>query len=305
MPLIGKKVGVVFKKKKKVKPGKHAPSSLPSFTKSGSTSSGRRTSSLTSDQNCGTKEDDLFGDDELLASVDCDTMLAVENLTSNVETCVTIPLSANQPDIRGVVACQLNMLQDANIGDTVVSSEIRSLLHGNRLRQLSSQKGHFSLLVQSTDYERGVWDAFCQREGSTEPVAKWFLERLSEWTGQRISASQVQASWETRPLAGSSLEQVLQELQSCGVLLATHSSAWYQLWLPSWGKVLRAWEDARKKLLLQLKKSSYKERSQKAIQQKHSPIPTSVLVQWLVEQDEVVLVSRAAGAFVRLSSSIA
>jgi hypothetical protein len=66
---------------------------------------------------------------------------------------------------------------------------------------------------------------------------------------------------------------------------------------------LNAWEAARRKLLLQLKQSSFQERSVQALQQEYSPIDTKLLIDWMVDQGEVQFRKRPAGVFVKLLAS--
>lgn len=97
-------------------------------------------------------------------------------------------------------------------------------------------------------------------------------------------------------------ENVLKELQDMKVLLATHHHSSYQLLLSSWGMVLSSREKSRTKLLQKLRRSSFRGRSGKVLEQQYSPIPTGVVTEWLVDKGHVVFVARPAGRFLRLAT---
>ena len=165
----------------------------------------------------------------------------------------------------------------------------------------TNQTNRLEVYLRTQDYVRGVWDAYnyCKQEIDGK-VVEWFVQRLPDWTGRRITVEELSESWKREPLPNLKFEQLLQELQACQLLLASHSSSHFQLWLPAWGTVLNAWEQARKKLLLQLKSSSYKERSASSLVQKHSPIPSRLLMKWMVAQGQIESVEKPSGMFLRL-----
>lgn len=273
---------------------------------------------------------DLFreNDDSVFPDVACvsDTLLAIQSLKNGSRSqTIAIPLTqapgrqAQQraPQyIHGILECQLYILiKDANnhfpsVGGTVpslqVSTELPQLLRANKLRRLSSttQSSHpLTILLETNDYVRAVWDAHHRYPGNAA-ATEWFLSILPKCTGLCIPIIQLEELYRNSSVECSEpLESILKQLQQMQVLMASHSSGVFQLWLPSWGLVLNVWEAARRKLLLQLKQSSFQERSVQALQQEYSPIDTKLLIDWMVDQGEVQFRKRPAGVFVKLLAS--
>jgi len=238
-------------------------------------------------------------DDSFLDNAPCDTYLAIQSLQRNENSSIAIPIGG-QGSIRAILECQLYpMLQDNN-GDAIVSQEIRQLLNDNVIRRLSAtqQSNSLSVLVPTQQYVEAVQDARAQKSGRPD-ITDWFLRHLKDWTGKRIATAALEESYKKDPIHHS-LESILQALQNCQVLMPEHSHGSYQLWLPAWGTVLQAWEKARKNLLLQLKRSYQKERSVAAVNQPYSPIPTTLLIEWLIAQGDVQSKERPSGKFIQL-----
>jgi Serine-threonine protein kinase 19 len=249
-------------------------------------------------------EDAVVGDNEsdgyaLFANMACDTLLAIQNLKSKS---IAIPLP-HQRYIYGVLECQVySLLQDNHVEDTIVSGELQALTQSNMIRMLSSTQKGLIVLLETVDYITAIRDCFpLPSDALATTAVEWFIKHMRDWTGYRISISQLEESWAIDPIPNYTLDSTLQKLLHRQLLMASHMSSYYQLWLPSWGTVLSAWETARKKLLLKLKRSAYKERSLQALDQEYSPIPTPVLIDWLVAKGQVEIVLRPAGKFVKLS----
>jgi hypothetical protein len=178
-------------------------------------------------------------------------------------------------------------------------------LKANTIRTLSSpSRGEatpLQIILFTSDYERAVRDSVVNE--ATATATEWLLAQLAHLTSQRIARGDFEERWSKSPLqkiGQQNLEHVLAILVRQQVLLGSPLEGTYQLWLPSWGLVLKAWEKARKLVVLQLKRSSYKERSIQALEQTYSPISTSLLLTWMESVGQVEMIERPAGKYVRL-----
>jgi hypothetical protein len=104
-------------------------------------------------------------------------------------------------------------------------------------------------------------------------------------------------------LFATALQLLQQEWQVLLPTSAGHES--YQLWLPSWGVVLQALGTAATKILAEVKRNHYRERSTTSLQKmlQYSPIPVAVLVSRLVASRQVQRIQRPSGQFLKLSAS--
>lgn len=138
-------------------------------------------------------------------------------------------------------------------------------------------------------------------------IVEWFLEESN--VVDTISEQEVELCLRkrgTRSLPNASL--VLSRLQSLQLLRPlpashpNHSRTIFQLWLPSWGLVVRAWEKTTTQLLAHLKRSHYRERSYQSLLGRNGPIPADLVLEHLVSQGRVVKVERPSGTFVKLAA---
>mmetsp|Transcript_32834 Transcript_32834/g.79824 ORF Transcript_32834/g.79824 Transcript_32834/m.79824 type:complete len:466 (-) Transcript_32834:343-1740(-) len=76
----------------------------------------------------------------------------------------------------------------------------------------------------------------------------------------------------------------------------------FQLWLPTWGQVLKAWSDGRRQIVQLLARAPKKELSKMNILKKnrHPYISTQFLLDDLVRQGKVQITDRPFGSFVKL-----
>lgn len=213
--------------------------------------------------------------------------------------------------------------------EDIVSRELQELLQSNTLRKLSATTtttatttSSLTVLIPTAQYIRACRDATLEAAANTDDATvavDWFVHHLSDWTRTQISEAEFQQSYATDPIfsieaAGRrqrwTLDRVLQTLLSVQLLMASYhnigataatTTTMYQLWLPTWGMVLKAWEKCRSRLMQQLQRSAYKELSIHSLQQQqYSPIPTNIMVEWLVANNQVVVVQRPSGKFVKL-----
>jgi hypothetical protein len=259
-------------------------------------------------------------DDITADEIPCDTLLVIRGLQESANSYLTIPLQSS-PFLRAVLECQVYACLQQQ------SSELQDLLDSQGLVRLRacSHPGMtddiLSVLLTATDYERGVRDAqqrwLLQSQSPIDDhmsaVVDWFLRHVKDWSGRsNITEEALQEAYESDPLAvrktatssGQSppLSQVIDSLQRLQVLLPSHHHAAYQLWLPEWGTVLKAWQKSRTQLLAHIKRSYKEERSVVSSNQQYSPIPTPVLIEWLKCQGIVHTVERPSGTFLRLGS---
>ena len=255
----------------------------------------------------GEQEEEYDPLDQILSSLPNDCALGIQSLQQNNDTSLAIPIPHDPSHvIRGVLELHLHRkMQNDNQGDTIVSRELAELLATNQIRKLSSplsERHAVNVLVFTKDYERAARNTI--HDKNSQRATDWMMRQLPYLTGHRIAQADWQEQWRADPISGTSLEAVLDVLVRQQLLLLSPLEQSYQLWLPTWGVlVLQAWETARKKALMNLKRSAYKERSLSAMQQKYSPIPTVLLLDWMESVGQVEWIDRPAGKFVRLPSS--
>lgn len=320
----GKKVLLVKRKKKFVK---KASGSLPTFRQirhpGGDPVNGARATTTTHAAATANGDDDSDDDypfDSVLASLPNDCALAIQSLQQSPNMSIAIPFPSD-PSHYILAVLELHLyrtLQDANAGDTVVSRELADLLASNKIRKLSSpsrQANPLQVVLFTSDYERAARgtivvaqttddDDDSSPQQMSEASVEWLIRQLSFLKGHRIAQADLEERWKADPLPRMmmSLENVLETLTRQQLLLGSSLDRYYQLWLPTWGVVLQAWETARKKAVSLLKRSAYKERSMTTMQQRYSPIPTNLVLDWMESvAGQVEIVQRPAGKFVRLS----
>jgi len=311
-PIIkGRKVLVV--KRKKAAP-KKASGTLPTFRKRPQPTAVAIADADAVDDTAATEADDEF--DTMLASLPNDCALGIQALQQNTDTCVSIPIPSDTGNyIKGVLELHLyrQLHADDSRGDTAVSRELADLLATNTIRKLSSPSRELNplqVILFATDYERAarntiLRDSSSSSSSSNEAATEWMMRQLPHLTGQRIAYADLQRRWSVDSvMGGQTLDRVLETLTRQQLFLLAPMERSYQLWLPTWGVVLQAWETARKKALMNLKRSSYKERSLSAMQQKYSPISTTLLLDWMESIGQVELIDRPAGKFVRLPAEV-
>ena len=256
-------------------------------------------------------------------SLPSDTMLVIQTLQRNPQTCLSIPL-LNGRTVRAVLECQVQ--RRLALGQAV-SLELHEAMGSDlvKLQATSSpgqQQDGLQALLMMADYEQAVLDALernkkqQQRQEDEESpysiATQWLIQHLQGFSKSRISQSDFQKVYDEdppfmapldtkqQPQRQLQLTELLDILQQLQVILPSHHYNSYQLWLPEWGTVLKAWQDAITKLLAQIKRSYYKERSVSSLQAPYSAIPTPVLVEWLLAQGIVEEIQRPSGKFLKI-----
>jgi hypothetical protein len=221
----------------------------------------------------------------------------------------------------------------------MVTREMEELWHRNTLRRLTSVQhlnpnaqqasSRLSVSILTDDYRRGVWDAHdvadhCSTNmtgrGSNASGADvdrlyvhWFLEHLHCWTGRVLIPSQLQETWNRDPPRNTlqygtvvSLAKAVEYLQRIQVIMPNHHNrnqqTTYQLWLPEWGQVLSALQNAEKKFVQKLHQTYHKELSEQSFlrQPFYNHISTKLLLQWMRDQGKVQVVPKPIGNFIQL-----
>lgn len=246
-------------------------------------------------------DDDSDEDVSFLSNVN-ETLLVLQSLQQHSpEQCLAIPIASGIA-ILSVPECTLQrMLNSEGRGDT--DRDILLLLQRNQIKKLFSDQ--LETCVFTSDYIRGVQQAQQDQHGN-ETVVDWFLSTLSEWTTDHFSEQDVDARASNKaPMRASDLLAELcriQVVRRANTIRHHHPQqhGLYQLWLPSFGTVIKAWNEASTRLLAKLKRSLYKERTVEALQQPYSPIASSLVLDQLVAHGKVRMVERPAGTFVQL-----
>jgi hypothetical protein len=243
-----------------------------------------------------------------------DTWMVLQGLRLQPD-CLKIPVSSSS-SVSVVLPCQLHAhlsVHEAATAGTLVLQELSQLFASRQLVALSSLRTtttttslqHRPLIVYlpKQDHITAIQQlAFTQDQA----ITTWFTTHLPDWTMNSttatISRAQLEQSWKKDPLPHVTLDALLQRLQQCQFLLPNHNvTTVYQLWLPSWGAVIRHWRTAAAKVVAIM--SRQKERSYTAVQAalKSATIPLAVLVDWLVAHGMVRRVARPAGTFLQLT----
>ena len=259
--------------------------------------------------------------------IPCDTLMVIRGLQQQERGSLPIPLVhfTGTPFLHAVLECQVRkrLSQQAavrELQDLLDDLELVRLRPADAAESSSSTEG-LSVLLTREDYFAGVKDACAkavvndrdqqQQNGFKADhyrcVIVWFLRHWKEWKGRNIRQEVLQAVVAQNPILVPispepeqlSFEQILHLLQNMQIILPNHHQSTYQLWLPEWGTVLKAWQKAQTTLVANLKRSYHGERSIKALNQPHSPIPTNILIEWLTTQGIVDAVERPSGTFLR------
>mmetsp|Transcript_120843 Transcript_120843/g.180515 ORF Transcript_120843/g.180515 Transcript_120843/m.180515 type:complete len:358 (+) Transcript_120843:192-1265(+) len=168
--------------------------------------------------------------------------------------------------------------------------------------------------ILTRDYVAGVWDSPLQQHEQRQQqqlqqpdsdaihdILSWFVTNLKAWTESTLSESAMKESWSHKTI---SFETALQELLTLQVIMrdtstATSQHTRYHLWLPKWGVVLKAWNEAREQLIAFV--TLKKEISERNVLSKnrHSCVSTRFLLDELVYQGKLRIVERPFGRFVQ------
>jgi len=285
-------------------------------------------------------------------AIPCDTLLAVQALTSPSQShwSLDIPLLTSSEVISCCLESQIYpfLQQGENDHESLgmVTRELQDLFRKNMLRRLFSIGSgggsgggggggatavtDLTVLVETKEYLRGVWDAHYGTDGIPSPelqmvqaaYVQWFADHLHCWTGRMISMNELTRTWHQYPppqnlqyQAIISLTHALEYFQSIQIIMANHNQlsgggrggggsneTQYQLWLPHWGTVLSALQTAQKKFIQKLQQTYQKELSEKSFisQPFYNKISTRLLLQWLQDHGRIRMVPKPFGNFIKL-----
>ncbi|GAX11789.1 hypothetical protein FisN_7Lu194 [Fistulifera solaris] len=246
--------------------------------------------------------------------------MVIQALQNNPETSILIPILHSPHHeqtthyLKAVLECQVhNRLRDSStcseLQDLLDSKDVNGSLVQLRAPSQDGVEEILSVLLATHDYIRGVRDAR-ERYGIKETtdssneitkVVEWFVQHVRDWTGRYIREADVEDSFRRDPLVGiRGPKRVMEVLQTIQVVLPSHELHAYQLWLPEWGTVLNAWQESRGKLVANIKRSYYGEKSLHSLKQLTGPIPVELMIEWLKEVGVVHSVNRPSGIFIRL-----
>jgi len=201
-----------------------------------------------------------------------------------------------------------------------------------------AQQHHHSLLHVSTT-SRPSWNNQEKQPArldgvitSNDMVIDWFLHHLSCWSGMStISRLDFEREWPvpcptptTTTSTTLTLDQAILFLLDIHVLKRDDSNGpitamvnhhggekdeeRYQLWLPNWGIVLKAWRKSRRQVLMTLARTPRNELSEKNLLSKqygnnnnnnNNTISMSFLLHDLVQDDKIQIIERPFGKFVK------
>jgi hypothetical protein len=168
--------------------------------------------------------------------------------------------------------------------------------------------------ILTRDYITGVWDSRSHHHHHPAPqppqqqqsrqveeiILSWFVTNLQSWTESTLSESAMQESWTHQTI---SFDTAMRQLLRLRVLMRDTSTTTkhprYHLWLPKWGIVIKAWNEARHQLLTFV--SLKKEISERNVLSKnrHVCVSTKFLLDELVHQGKLRIMERPFGRFVR------
>lgn len=237
------------------------------------------------------KGDDSFpgdlhdSEDEFVQNLPSDTMLVFQNLLVN--RAISIPVQhCEEPN--AMIPAVLDAFLPPN-------EELNAHLYKDILPLLSTASRHevtsssIRVYIRLTDYQRAV-------RAILPPSQSWFVDHVGDYKSTRISKQFFQKYYH-----GNDISSALKSLVQHEVILPISSEDdCYQLWLPKWPLVIKAFREASQKVMSCLKRSYQKERSLSALRQPYSPISTSLVVDWLVFNGHVAKVERPSGTFVKL-----
>lgn len=233
------------------------------------------------------------------------------NYLINKNVVRTLSLSKTNDNLNVIVLTDdyVNAVRDAVISGGVIS--VTSAPVTDTIKYSDGQK----MLQQQQQ------DSLLENE-----VLHWFVnDLLGQYTRRRITQQELHASWLNRQHqpsndSGSSgtitFDSVLKLLlQQWNVIMnASVEHNTYQLWLPSFGMVIKAWDKARTKLLTELKRSYSKNKNHRCHELSHmslqnvlqynNPIPLPVLLTALASEGTCKCVMRPSGLFIQLCSKL-
>jgi hypothetical protein len=233
--------------------------------------------------------------------IPCDSLLALRSLVQ-ANRCLYIPLHV------GMIPCILEsqvygILKSEDGSDSVATIELRELMSTHKLRQLISHNGldGIEVLVESHHYVRAVWDAHRHSQVSCPKVTTWFLSALRSSTGRTVARDQLEQAWNDYDNDSLSFAEALDKLVQMQVLLPTKHEQSYLFWLPHWGTVLQDVEKAKSRVIMQIKRSHYKEIPQLQLEHQNFPgMSSKFILDWMLSQGFVSLHSKPSGVFIRL-----
>lgn len=181
-------------------------------------------------------DDDAFFPPLLEDAIPCDTLLAVQSLTSPTQShkSLAIPLFASSEDILGILQSQIYPFlkqdthkkgkgshddDDDHESRGMITRELQELFRKNSLRRLSSIStgtaaavtANVTVLLKTEDYVRGVWDAHdgadhlgfgnaiinaAESKNVHTTYIQWFTDHLHRWTGRVIRTSELLQTWQ-------------------------------------------------------------------------------------------------------------
>lgn len=259
------------------------------------------------------EEDSIFdASSEILQDLPSDTLLLLQSIQQS-QQCVFIPLKVNSSRlVPAVLESQLySKLEASDAGDSIVTQELQDLAEDNKIRRLVSANGRDIVAWMETQhYISAVKDAneyyssnqtsatSLEENQKSSKVISWFLKNLSKWTKKTISEEALKEALPTKQMI--SLVQCIDILVKHQILLP-YKTKTYLFWLPHWGTVLSSISEAQNKILAQIKRSSYKELSVKAIESfQYTGMSASFILHTLQAQGKIRVISRPAGNFAKL-----
>ena len=260
-----------------------------------------------------------YEEEEVLPS---ETLMAIQSLQS-LSQGLHVPIG-NQQMIQAILESQIFQRFDEGHASTIMS-ELLDLVHRNHIRKLLTKDANTkTAFVFTTDYIDALKSL--QDNCSAEKVLSWFVSNLKHWTQASLSKECMADHWKEdilvttpptkndhstnppKPLRTRlSLDDALNLLLKLQVLIRdssnfTNNTELYQLWLPQWGVVLKAWNEARQQLLGYIARSKGGEASEKNVlsQNRHSTVSTKFLLDELTHEGKLRIIQRPFGKFVRV-----
>ena len=258
-----------------------------------------------------------------------DTLMAISSLIRS-DRGLHIP-TTNNGSIQVILESQIYSIFDESHASTV-NTELLQLIQNNKVKRMYCQNMTTIAYILTEDYVKAVWDAFRNDEAHSRPVTTgssgrlgeeiipWFLAQLHQWTNLSISESSLEERWEMSNNAkkdtASGLESkdvvryllnaqfLIRNPQQCFTHTAGREDSYY-LWLPKWGIVLKAWNEARKQLLSLLAQQKEISKANVLRKNRHSCISSTFLLDELKSREKIRLVERPFGTFVQLMKDTA
>jgi len=277
------------------------------------------------------QEDDGDGQEEEIPS---DTFMAIQSLIQ-ASRGLHIPITKGY-SIQAILESQIySNFNDDHMSS--VNTELIELILNNQIRRIYCRSNVATTSIAyilTEDYVKAIWDATYNQSlhqslvtvannkttarseyTNSEKITSWFVSNLHCWTKDNISESNLQDIWENNNNNNNntvddnnSINDVISYLLDSNFLIRDannntdfcrgHKEQYYLLWLPQWGIVLKAWDEARKQLLNLLARE--KEISETNILQKNrnSYFSTDFLLRDLLQKEKICIVKRPFGNFI-------